>query len=187
MVTKVKICSDAALLVGSTPIADLSDNTTPARLTFNLFDDVRDYLLRSHPWNFATKRVKLSPLVSKPAYGFKYEFNTPSDLIRLISIDSLTIGVDFKLEDCHILANVNSLNLRYIYRNDDVSTWPADFIAAVKYELASQLAFPIGKSDSLRASLEQKAQFSLVVARSNNGLENPSQRLTSNPLLNARY
>ncbi|WP_294609746.1 hypothetical protein [uncultured Gilliamella sp.] len=187
MTTKIKICSDAALLVGCAPIADFSDDNTQARLVYNLFEDVKDSLLRSHPWNFAIKRTKLSPLADVPAYGYKYKFNTPSDLIRLLSIDSPAIGLDFKLEGSHILTNINSLNLRYVFRNDDISTWPSDFISAVKYELASQIAFPITKSDSIKQSLEQKAQYKLTIAKLANSLENPSQRLVSNPLLYARY
>lgn len=187
MAAKIKICSDAALLVGSKAISDETDNTTQALLTLNLFDDIRDNLLRSHPWAFATMRVKLSPLTKAPPYGYKYEFIVPADLLRLISIDTPQIGLDFRFEGRAILANVNSLNLRYIFRNDDVSSWPPDFISAVKYELATQIAYPITKSEALRQALEQKAQYALIVAKSNNSLENPSQRMPKDPLMQARY
>lgn len=187
MASKVSICSGASLLVGAAPFSDMSDGTTSARLALNLFDDVQDDLLRAHPWSFATKRVKLSPLASKPAYGFKYEFNTPSDMIRLLSIDSFYVGQNFKLEGGRILANVSALDLCYVFRNTDVSTWPSDFVNAVKYELASQIAYPIAKSDTLRQTLEQKAQYKLMVAKANNAMETPSQHFKINPLLQARY
>jgi len=187
MASKVSICSGASLLVGAAPFSDMSDSTTSARLTLNLFDDVQDDLLRAHPWSFATKRVKLSPLASKPAYGFKYEFNTPSDMIRLLSIDNFYVGQNFKLEGGRILANVSALDLCYVFRNTDISTWPSDFVNAVKYELASQIAYPIAKSDTLRQTLEQKAQYKLMVAKANNAMETPSQHFKINPLLQARY
>lgn len=187
MASKVSICSGASLLVGAAPFSDMSDNTTSARLTLNLFDDVQDDLLRAHPWSFATTRVKLSPLASKPTYGFKYEFNIPSDMIRLLSIDSFYVGQNFKLEGGRILANVSALDLCYVFRNTDVSTWPSDFVNAVKYELASQIAYPIAKSDTLRQTLEQKAQYKLMVAKANNAMETPSQHFKINPLLQARY
>lgn len=187
MTTKVKICSNAALLVGCTPIADLTEDSTQARLILNLFDNVRDDLLRAHPWNFAIKRVTLSPLTTKPNHGFNYEFNAPSDNLRLLGVDSLHIGLGFQFEGRKILSNANTINLRYVFRNEDVSTWSPDFISAVQYELASQIAYPIAKSDSLRQTLEQKAQYKLVIAKSNNAMENPSQRIQSNPLLAARY
>lgn len=187
MSSKVSICSGASLLVGAAPLSDINDNSTPARLTLNLFDDVQDELLRAHPWGFATKRVKLSPLVSKPAYGFKYEFNIPSDMIRLLRIDSFYTGQDFKLEGNKILANVSALDLCYVFRNTDIETWPPDFVNAVKYELASQIAYPIAKSDTLRQTLEQKAQYKLMVAKANNAMETPSQHFKNNPLLQARF
>lgn len=187
MSSKISICSGASLLVGAAPISDSNDSTTPARLTINLFDDVQDDLLRAHPWSFATKRVKLSPLVSTPPYGYKYEFNKPPDMLRLLSIDSLYAGRDFKLEGGKILANVSALDMCYVFRNNDVGTWPPDFVNAVKYELASQIAYPIAKSDTLRQTLEQKAQYKLMIAKANNAMETPSQRFKGNPLLQARY
>lgn len=187
MSSKISICSGASLLVGAAPISDSNDNTIPARLTLNLFDDAQDELLRAYPWSFATKRVKLSPLSSKPPYGFKYEFKTPSDMLRLLSIDSLYVGLDFKLEGGKILANVSALDICYVFRNNDVGTWPPDFVNALKYELAAQIAYPIAKSDALRQTLEQKAQYKLMVAKANNAMETPSQRFKSNPLLQARF
>ncbi|MDF7671157.1 hypothetical protein PT276_08135 [Orbaceae bacterium ESL0721] len=186
MATKVGICSNAALLVGDIPIADLTDDTLPARLTLNLFDSVRDALLRAHPWSFAIKRVKLSPLATKPIFGYPFEFNTPSDMLRFVSLDNKH-GLDFKLEGRKILANQPSINIIYVYRNEDVSTWPPDFIETVTYELAAKIAYPIANSDTLRQSLKQEAQYCLAVAKINNAIENPSPRLQTNPLLSARY
>lgn len=187
MATKISICSNAALLVGAAPIANPTDNTTAARLTFNLYDHVRDDLLRAHPWNFATKRVKLSPLTSQPAYGYLYEYNLPADCLRVLGIDYPLVSSDFRIEGGRVLANTNSLNLRYVFKNEDVATWSPDFVAVVTYTLASLIAYPIAKSDSLRQTLEQKVLFKTQIAKANNGLENPSQRLISNPLMQARY
>lgn len=187
MSSKVSICSGASLLVGGPPISDINDNTTSARLTFNLFENIQNDLLRMHPWNFATKRVTLSPLTSSPPYGYAYEFNTPSDMLRLIRVDLPNMCKDFRLEGGRILANTNTLNLCYVFKNEDISTWPSDFISAVMYELASQIAYPIAKSDTLRNTLEQKAQFKLMLAKFNNSQENPNSRIKHNPLMQARY
>lgn len=187
MSTKIKICSDAALLVGSSPVASITDDTTQARLTLNMFEGVRDEMLRAHPWHFATKRVALSPLVGSPPFGFKFAFNTPADMLKFISVEDPEIGVHFKLESRKILANKNAINIIYIFRNEDISTWPPDFIAAVTYELASRIAYPITKSEAVKQSLEQKAQFKLAIAKINNGQENASLKFRDNPLLWSRY
>lgn len=187
MATKISICSNAALLVGAAPIANPTDNTTAARLTFNLFDLVRDDLLRSHPWNFATRRVRLSPLTSKPAYGYLYEYNLPADCLRILGVDYPLTSSDFRYEGGLILTNTDSLNLRYVFKNEDVASWSPDFVSVVTHTLASLIAYPIAKSDTLRQTLEQKALFKAQIAKANNGLENPSQRFINNPLMQARY
>lgn len=187
MPTKVTICSDSSLLVGGNPIADLTDDTTEARLTSNLFEMVRDDLLRAHPWTFAIKRVDLSPLSTPPEYGFRYAFNCPSDMLRLLSVDNAQMGIHFVLENRKILADIASIRLRYVYRNEEVAGWAPDFVSTVTYELASQIAYPIAKYDSLRQTLAQQAQYKLMLAKANNGLEIPSQGIQGNPLLDARY
>jgi hypothetical protein len=59
-VTDVSIANMALSHVGQhNQIAALSDSTEAARQCNLHFEPVRDALLRSHPWNFAVKRVRL--------------------------------------------------------------------------------------------------------------------------------
>lgn len=187
MATEVSICSSAALLVGCSPISDLSDASIEAQLSSNLFELVRDKTLRAHPWAFATKRVKLSSTTSTPIYGFSHEFNTPSDMLRLLSVDSDHIGLNFRLEGRKILANSDTINLRYVFRNTDISSWTSDFIHVVTLELAAQIAYPIHKSDSQRQILTQQAMYAMSLAKAVNAQENPSQRLGNDPLYASRF
>lgn len=184
MANKTSICSDAALFLGSSPISDLEENTTQAMIFSNLFDDVVNDLLRVYPWSFALKRVRLSPLTSGPAFGFKYEFNVPSDLIRLMAVYP---KIPFKLESNKILADINSISVLYVFKNENIDAWSPDFIMAVKYQLASQAAYPITKSDSRVQTLEQLAQRKLAIAKQNNSFENQPQSIDGDFLLSARF
>ena len=62
---------------------------------------MRDDLLRSHTWNFATKRAKLAPSATPPASGFDNQFRVPSDFLRIVDVsdnDAHTGNVYYKLE-----------------------------------------------------------------------------------------
>src|SRR3546814_9999800 len=67
MTTEVSICSNALLRLGADPINSFDEadnfgsNIERARLCANLWPNVRRQVIRSHPWNCATKRVVLSP------------------------------------------------------------------------------------------------------------------------------
>ena len=81
MATKVSICSNALLLLGDKTINSLDEGTDRASLASNLYDSVRDSLLRSHPWNCAVKRVILAP-----------DTETPPVVAALATIDPDTLS-----------------------------------------------------------------------------------------------
>jgi len=78
MATDVSICSNALRRLGDDPITSLSDDTERARLCNAFFGEARDTILRSHTWNFAITRAKLSKLSATPAYGFDYMYALPT-------------------------------------------------------------------------------------------------------------
>lgn len=67
--------------------AQLSADSVPnAKVANDLYSTVLDDLLRAYPWNFATKRAKLAPSATEPAFEFKYQYRLPSDFLRIISV-----------------------------------------------------------------------------------------------------
>lgn len=73
----VEICNSALTLIGSRRIASLSDPSPEARNCLLNYDICRKAVLRDHPWNFATKRVDLTPGVISGAA------NNGAGLIRI--------------------------------------------------------------------------------------------------------
>jgi len=53
------ICNIALTTLGASTITDLTDDNERARKFNEVYSDIRDDLLYSHPWNFATKRAHL--------------------------------------------------------------------------------------------------------------------------------
>src|SRR5262245_34886808 len=82
----VNICSNALLSLGAQPINDLAEDSDRARLAANLWEPVRDYVLRRHTWNCAVKRVALAPDVAAPAFDYAFQFTLPPDFMRLLSV-----------------------------------------------------------------------------------------------------
>ena len=57
MPAETDIVNVALRKIGATAITALDDGSTNANIAQDLYDEIRDSLLRSHPWNFATKRT----------------------------------------------------------------------------------------------------------------------------------
>ncbi|MCK7435902.1 hypothetical protein [Enterobacter bugandensis] len=189
----VLICSTALLELGSRPINSFDEDNEGARLCSNLYGNVRDEQLRQHPWNFAKKRVTLVPVKDTPAFGYANAFQLPSDFIRLLEINGLREenGIGFPpgyaLEQGKILANVDKINLRYVFRNASPNEWDSGFVRVVILAMKKSLAYAITRDAAAVANANQEWAMALRAAKQANGMEVPAQQLEGNAFIEARY
>lgn len=189
MSTAVSICSQALMMLGKEPIADLNEGSDRAKYCANLYPMLRDWLLRKHFWNCAIKRVLLSPTTTAPAFGYSAQFPLPHDFLRVIEVGMPGRAVvDFQIENRMILANATSLPLRYVWRNDNEATWDSSLVHVATVHMAALLAYPVTQSTSLRDSMQQDALRALREAKSIDGQENPGETMGDEfPLIAGRY
>lgn len=65
----IEICNAALSRLGAPAITSLSDLDKRSQSCALIYPRTRDHLLRSHPWNFALKRVLLLPYAATVNYG----------------------------------------------------------------------------------------------------------------------
>lgn len=183
MATKITICTNALLKLGALPISAFDENSTEALLCSNLWDEVRDSVLRSHPWNCAVKRVALAPTGIAPVYDYSYAFTVPGDFLRLLEVDTTD---DYKLEGGEILAADNPLYIKYIFKNENVATYDALLVSALSAYMQAELAYPITKSSSQQKAAWDLYTGKLRLARSVDAQEDPPVTLGNSPLIEAR-
>lgn len=179
----VFICSNALLLLGDSPIADFSENNDRTRLVANLYEQKRDAVLRAHPWNCAIKRVMLAPDTDAPAFGYAHQFSLPSDCLRVLQVGEDGDTDDFSVEGRKLLCDTQTCRLRYLFRNEDESTWDASLVEAMTRIMVAALAYPITKSTSKQELDETIIREVLKSARAVDGLESSGDTLGDFPLL----
>lgn len=187
MATQVSICSNALLLLGAQTINALDEGSDRASLASNLYDSIRDDLLRSHPWNCAVKRVVLAPDLETPAFDYTAQFTLPSDWLKTLSVGQEGYEVDYKHEAGKILSNGTSLALRYIFRNDNEAIWDAMLVRAIELKMAAEMAYPITGSASMADMMHSKLQQHMKQARAVDGQDDPPQTLGDFPLMASRF
>lgn len=187
MATEVSICSNALMMLGDASIADLTEENDRARLASNLYPQVRDAILRSHPWNCAVKRVALAPDVDAPIIDYNYQFTLPSDWLRTLQVGEYGYEVDHKSEGRKILCDANPLYLRYIFANTTVATWDTALIHAVSLMMKAAMAYPITKSQAVANGAMTEALTWLKTCRSIDGQDDPPETLGDFRLLNSRF
>lgn len=164
-------------LIGATRITSLTDGSTSANAANDIYTEVRDELLRSHPWNFATKRTALAQSATTPGFEFDYAYPLPSDWLRTVSVCDNDAGfgtILFRMEivgsqKC-ILASTNQLYLRYIYQVTDPNQMTSDFRTALSYALARELAIPLTNSNTIQEKYATQSMLKLAKARSTDAL-----------------
>lgn len=187
MTTSVSIASNALLMLGANPINDFSEDADRVRLASNIYAQVRDKLLRSHPWNCAIKRVVLSPATEAPAYGYSYQFPLPGDWLRTLSVGEPGEEIDFCTEGQMLLADDSVLKLRYIFRNETESTWDTMLVDVMTQAMSATMAYAITQSTSKEELEFKKLEMALKQARAVDGQDDPPETLGDFRLLAARH
>lgn len=187
----VQICSNALLMLGDDPINSFSDNTVQARLASNLWEQVRDAVMRMHPWNCAITRVQLAPDATEPEFEWSYRFALPGDWVRTLSIGEEGETPAYTMEtdtsgNRFILCDENPLKLRYIWRNTNPSTWDSLMVHAVTAAMAEAMSYPRTKSASVQDAMGAKLKFWLQQAKTIDGQEVPTEQVGDAPFIDAR-
>jgi hypothetical protein len=175
MASSVEICNTALQMIGEDRILALTDNTRSARACNFAYEPVRLAELRAHPWNFALARTVLAPTSSTPAFNYSYEFQLPSDFLRLHPDNDYKAETDWQIEGRKILTNDgNTLYLRYIKDIEDPNTMDPLFREALATALAIRICDELTQSNTKKQMLRQ--DYSLVIARAKqvNAIENIS-------------
>jgi len=147
----VQICNNALIKLGADTITSLSDDTKPARLCNKMYEIVRDDLLRGHPWNFAITRVMLAQLSTVPAFKYSFEYQLPSDCLRVLRIKDTR--AEYRIEGRKLLTDENTVNLVYIKKVEDVSQFDPSFSDLLALKLASELAYNITNSGTISQAM----------------------------------
>ena len=184
MTSIVEICNSALNKIGANTINSLTENSQEARLCAAQFPRIRDVLLRSHPWNFATIRLALPRLVNPPAFEFAYAYQLPSDCLRVLQLSDPTTM--FRIESGRLLTNASRVKLIYVRRETDPSHFDAQFSESLATHLAAEIAFAISNNRSLAGELSKLAKNTLLEAKTCNAQEGTPGLITYESWINAR-
>lgn len=197
--SKIEICNHALLKIGADTIAslDINQNDTEAvvqsaKLCNVLFRQALDETLRTYKWNSALKRYKLNRLSEAPAFKFKYQYQLPSDCIRVINVydkaDAYDDRTQWVVEGRTILCDYESVYICCVSRPADVSQLDAFLTRAIIQNLAIKLAVPMQLDQVMQNNLiDEYESVILPAARSVDTLENKYWEMEESDFILSRY
>ena len=154
MASKTAIANRANLKLGQPRVSNIdTDGSVNAQVMSDMWDQVRDALLQSYPWNFAIKRATLATTGTTPDWGWYNEYSLPTDFLQLLEIKD---NPDYKIEHGKILCDEDTLSIRYIARIENTGLYPALFGELLAYQLAIEGCERITQDKTLKAQLIQE-------------------------------
>ena len=185
MSSVVQICNIALTNVGETKIAALNEENERARVVNLRYEDCRDSVLRSHPWNCAVHRVELSADVSAPVWGYAKRFALPADCLRVLDIENYF--EEYEVEGRYILTDSTAVKLKYIKKITDPNDFDSLLVHAISLKLASEIAENLTGRADLRDRMFTKYLQILSEARGVDSQERSMPvEFVADGLINAR-
>lgn len=162
----IDLCARALIKIGAAPLSAFSDPTAEAEVARSLYPPVRDALLSSHPWSFATAQSRLPRLANPPPSDFAFAYQLPPGLLRALSAGSggVSRGVIYRITGAHLHSDAEEVVLSYIFRPAD-GAFPPYFDYLLIAQLAAEFCLPLTESTSRAGLLADFARMELVRAR----------------------
>jgi hypothetical protein len=186
--SQIELCSRALVKLGASSISSFDDGTLEAEVAASLYSIVRDYLLTTHPWNFATMYASPPRLASAPIPGFSSAFLLPTDCLRVISAGYglRARGLTYKIVGRQLHANSDAVVICYIGRPPETG-FPPFFEAALITHLAAEFCIPLTESTSRWESLRRAASLELQQARLIDAQEDTPAAIEDFSLIESRF
>jgi hypothetical protein len=166
-------------------IASLTEASPEAEQVNLVFDNVRDMVLREHPWKFARKYATPASLAGVVPGNWSYMYTYPSDAMRVIRIvnplgdDKTPIRFEIARNAADlrvVLTNESEPTLEYTKQVTDPQQFDPQFVIAFSYRLAQYIAMPITGDRQVMADMKSMADIEINKAKAsdaNEGFEAP--------------
>lgn len=197
--SEVEICNLALSKLGqSTKLISLDEDNKTGRAMLLWYAPTRKAELRRRKWRFSLKRVSLAALATTPDWGFSYQYQLPTDNLRILEVGSFYLGPDmsdyrngntsvFQIENGKILTSLAApLPIRYIGDVTDTALFDSAFDDMLATRIAYEACEEITQSDSKKQLLEQAYNKTLREAARANAVEGDSESVADNSWVWAR-
>lgn len=197
--SEVEICNLALSKLGhSTKLITLDDDDKAGRAMKLWYAPTRKAELRRRKWKFSIKRQSIAALISTPDHGFSYEYQLPTDNLRILEVGSFYVGPDmsdyrngstaiFQIENGKILTSLAApLPIRYIKDETDTALFDPAFDDMLACRIAYEACEELTQSDTKKEMLERQYNKSLREAARANAIEADPESLPDNSWLLSR-
>lgn len=180
--TITDVCNIALSHIDRGRINSLEDNSEEGKQCRIHYDHVRKRLLTAYPWDFATIVEKLAER-TETAPGWQYCYGYPAKclLVKYVYDEEHARFKEMSPGEFEVMmfssftkviaTNVQEAYAEYTYDLTDPALFSEEFIGALGYMLAAELAMPLTGSANIQSNNLQQAQMALEAAKHRSVIE----------------
>ena len=190
MVSEVSICNQALLWLGQETIISFDDPSTTAEWCRNNYPFIRDAVLESRMWTFATSRAK-SSTANLDAWGQEYSHNMPVYWISVFRVyrdvsNNTHQPIEWRREGNKILCSEANIFLWGLVYITDTGRFSPLFVQALAARIAADAAIPLTENRQLQADMWGLYNDKLSEAAARDGQQGTSDTITQSRLTGVR-
>ena len=149
-----------------------------------MWDNVRDSLLQSYPWNFAIKLASIAVDGTAPAWGYDRRYLLPTDFLNLLSIKE---DPDYRIIGKYIHTDASApLKIKYTARIESAGQFDPLFAEALAATIAVEICEVLTQSNTKKQMLIAERDRTIANAYAADAIQDPPQELTDSEWLKAR-
>lgn len=190
MASQIDIINSALVHIGAKLIQDIDQQDEEARVMKDIWSMCRRQVLSESNWKFAKTRVTLSPDATAPAFTWTYQFQIPSDLLRIIDLASrggTLAPKNYERNKDKILCNYDEIDLRYICDITETGRFPEYFSGALSMWLAYKACYTLTGDKTFQDRLYREYRATLASAKFHDSSQERGQQLVADDWINSRY
>jgi hypothetical protein len=196
MPSKVSICNMAlGYLQHGIRIAALDEGSNEADQCSLYYEPALRSALRAGPWSFATQYATLANLGAPAAPGWTLMYAYPADAVAIRAILPVIRGTPphrFRVARSAvlgrvILCDVGDAVAEYTAYVDDPNAYDPQFVTALAWQLASEMAPVLTGSPQAKAAADQQLARAINAAFVSNGSEGVGEPAVEAEWVRARF
>lgn len=174
-------------------IESLTEASTEAEQINLVYENVRDSLLREHPWKFALRYTSPAALSGTPPAQWGYMYTYPSGALRVWRIINpldprgnllpplkWTIGRNASNAKV-ILTDEEEPEFEYTAQVTDATEFDANFVMAFSWRLAEIVARPLTMDENITERVRRESIIQIGQAKQNDSNEGVTEEQNRDP------
>jgi hypothetical protein len=193
-ISEVSICNQALTFLAADPITSLDDNSAAAKWMKINYYPIRNAVLESGDWTFATVRAK-SEVADMDAFGVAYSHPQPPEWLSVYRVYSGVHGSDpdrwiqdrsWRMEGNNVLSDNAIVYMRGTEEVVNTNRFSFLFAQALAARIAVDACIPLTENPVLLQDMTRLFGTKLQEAKAADGMQGRNDKTISRRLTNVR-